>query len=407
MLKCNMERLEEKILCYSKFGDTGNGGITRLCLSDADIQGRKEFIRRTKELGADIKIDDMGNIYATLEGSDNSLPAIVMGSHADSVVNGGNYDGILGVLTGLEVAETIVKENIPHKHPITIMIWTNEEGARFDPAMMSSGVICGKFKKEDMLASSDIEGVTFGEALAESEFCGNIENRLDPKKCLGMLELHIEQGPVLEQHGVDIGVLEGEVGMVNYEFEFKGQAGHAGTVPMPWRKDALFAAAKALDYLHSELDKLDSKLVYTTGRILCHPNVHTIVPDNVKLTLDARHQDPEVIKQVVKVVENIPKELAKCNVSYKELWARNTVNFNKELVDAVQKSVDALGYSNMRMYSGPGHDAQYVADIMPTTMIFVPSDGGHSHCEIEHTSIENCWKGSNVLLNTVLELDKK
>lgn len=222
-----------------------------------------------------------------------------------------------------------------------------------------------------------------------------------------MLELHIEQGPVLEEHGLDIGVLEGVVGMVNYEFEFKGQAGHAGTVPMPWRRDALYAASKAIEYLHTELDKLDSKLVYTTGRILCHPNVHTIVPDDVKFTLDARHQDPEVIKQVVKIVENIPNKLAKCEVSYKELWSRKTVAFDKEFVDAVQKSTDALGYSNMRMYSGPGHDAQFVADIMPTTMIFVPSVGGHSHCEIEHTPLENCWKGANVLLNTLLELDKK
>ncbi len=407
MLKCDKERLGEKITTYSKFGDTGRGGITRLCLSEADKMGRNEFIKRTKDLGADVKIDDMGNIYASFAGSDESLPAIVMGSHADSVVNGGNYDGILGVLTGLEVAETIVKENIPHRHPITVMIWTNEEGARFDPAMMSSGVICGKFKREDMLASRDVDGISFEEELTKSDFCGKEENRLDPKKCLGMLELHIEQGPVLEEHGLDIGVLEGVVGMVNYEFEFKGQAGHAGTVPMPWRRDALYAASKAIEYLHTELDKLDSKLVYTTGRILCHPNVHTIVPDDVKFTLDARHQDPEVIKQVVKIVENIPNKLAKCEVSYKELWSRKTVAFDKEFVDAVQKSTDALGYSNMRMYSGPGHDAQFVADIMPTTMIFVPSVGGHSHCEIEHTPLENCWKGANVLLNTLLELDKK
>lgn len=406
MLECSIERLEEKIKCYSKFGDTGRGGITRLCLTDADVMGRKEFIKRTTELGATIRIDDMANIYATFPGTED-LPAIVMGSHADSVVCGGNYDGILGVLTGLEVAETIVKENIPHRHPITVMIWTNEEGARFDPAMMSSGVICGKFEKEKMLASTDVDGVTFGEALAASEFCGDIENRLNPKKCVGMLELHIEQGPVLEQHKLDIGVLEGVVGMVNYEFKFVGQAGHAGTVPMPWRKDALFAAAKALDYLHTELDKLDSKLVYTTGRIQCHPNVHTIIPDDVRFTIDARHQDPEVIKQVVKIIENIPKELVGCEVSYKELWSRSTVAFDKRFVEAVQECTDKLGYSNMRMYSGPGHDAQYVADIMPTTMIFVPSIGGHSHCEIEHTPIENCWKGTNVLLNTVLKIDKE
>lgn len=267
MFECDIKRLDEKIKCYSKFGDTGRGGITRLCLTPEDIQGRNEFIKRTRELGATIKIDDMANIYATFEGTDNSLPAIVIGSHADSVVQGGNYDGILGVLTGLEVAETIVKNNIPHRHPIIVMIWTNEEGARFDPAMMSSGVICNKFDKEKMLASKDVEGVTFKEALEASDFNGEESNRIDPNNCLAMLELHIEQGPVLELENVDIGVVEGVVGMVNYEFEFKGQAGHAGTVPMPWRRDALYAATKGIEYLHNELDKLDDKLVYTTGRI--------------------------------------------------------------------------------------------------------------------------------------------
>lgn len=405
MFECDIKRLDEKIKCYSKFGDTGRGGITRLCLTPEDIQGRNEFIKRTKELGATIKIDDMANIYATFEGTDNSLPAIVMGSHADSVVQGGNYDGILGVLTGLEVAETIVKNNIPHRHPIIVMIWTNEEGARFDPAMMSSGVICNKFDKEKMLASKDVEGVTFKEALEASDFNGKESNRIDPNNCLAMLELHIEQGPVLELENVDIGVVEGVVGMVNYEFEFKGQAGHAGTVPMPWRRDALYAATKGIEYLHNELDKLDDKLVYTTGRILCSPNVHTIIPDDVKFTLDARHQDPEVIKEVVKIVENIPKELAKCEVSYNKLWARNTVAFHKKYVDLVEKNAGEFGYSNKRMYSGPGHDAQFVADIMPTTMIFVPSVGGNSHCEIEYTPVENCWKGANVLLNTVLDID--
>lgn len=405
MFKCDIDRLEEKIKCYSKFGDTGKGGITRLCLTAEDIEGRNEFIKRAKDLGASIKIDDMANIYATFEGSDNSLPAIVMGSHADSVVQGGNYDGILGVLTGLEVAETIVKNKIPHRHPIIVMIWTNEEGARFDPAMMSSGVICNKFEKEKMLASADVKGITFKEALESSDFKGKEENRINPDKCLAMLELHIEQGPVLELESVDIGVVEGVVGMVNYEFEFKGQAGHAGTVPMPWRKDALFAATKGIEYLHNELDKLDDKLVYTTGRILCSPNVHTIIPDNVKFTLDARHQDPKVIKQLVKVVEGMPRELAKCEVSYKELWSRKTVAFHQDYVDLVEKNSNKFGYTNKRIYSGPGHDAQFVADVMPTTMIFVPSIGGNSHCEIEYTPIENCWKGANILLNVVLDID--
>lgn len=405
MLTCNKERLQKTIDKFSTFGATGNGGITRLSLSKPALEARKEFVERMEAIGAEIKFDDMANIYARIEGSDPSLPSLVMGSHADSVVQGGNFDGILGVMTGMEVAETIVENKIPHKHPITVMIWTNEEGARFDPAMMSSGVICNKFDKAKMLESTDVEGVTFEEALEASGYKGSEENRLNADDYKAMVELHIEQGPVLEQDGIEIGAVAGVVGMVNYEFEFQGQSGHAGTVPMPWRKDALYAATKAIEYLHENLDKLDSDLVYTTGRINCMPNVHTIVPDNVKFTLDARHQDPEVIKSVVEIVENIPKELARCEVTVHELWSRKTVDFNETLVGLVEKYSDEYGYTHKRMYSGPGHDAQYVADIIPTTMIFVPSVGGHSHTEIEFTPTEDCWKGANVMLQTILELD--
>ncbi len=407
MVQCNYERMEDKIKTFSRFGDTGKGGITRFSLSEEALAARKEFVTRMEAIGASIATDDMANIYATIAGTED-LPAIFSGSHMDSVRQGGNYDGILGVLTAMEVAETIVKEKIPHRHPITVMVWTNEEGARFEPAMMSSGVICGKFDKETMLASQakDIPGYTFREALEESGFKGKEENRLDPSKTKALVELHIEQGPVLEAEGIDIGVVEGVCGMINYEFTFTGQAGHAGTTPMKYRKDALYAAVKTIQYLHDELDQLDSKLVYTTGKISAHPNIHTIIPDEVKITLDARHQDPEVIKQVLAVIKKIPSVVEQCKVSYEEAWSRKTVGFTTELVDYVEKSAQECGYSNRRIYSGPGHDAQFAIDLVPTTMIFVPSVGGHSHCEIEYTPVENCLKGANVLLNTILHIDK-
>ncbi|MDR1770926.1 MAG: Zn-dependent hydrolase [Hungatella sp.] len=408
MIQCNYERMEDKIKTFSRFGDTGRGGITRFSLSEEALAARKEFVKRMEAIGAFIATDDMANIYATIDGTEN-LPAIVSGSHMDSVRQGGNYDGILGVLTAMEVAETIVKEKIPHRHPITVIVWTNEEGARFEPAMMSSGVICGKFDKETMLASQakDIPGYTFGEALEKSGFKGKEENRLDPSKTKALVELHIEQGPVLEAEGIDIGVVEGVCGMINYEFTFTGQAGHAGTTPMKYRKDALYAAVKTIQYLHDELDQLDDKLVYTTGKISAHPNIHTIIPDEVKITLDARHQDPEVIKQVLAVIKKIPSVVEQCKVSYEEAWSRKTVSFTSELVDYVEISAQECGYSNQRIYSGPGHDAQFAIDMVPTTMIFVPSVGGHSHCEIEYTPVENCLKGANVLLNTILHIDKE
>ncbi len=407
MFSCDKKRLEDKIITFSKFGATGNGGVTRLSLSKPALEARAEFSRRMNKLGTTITTDDMGNMYATFKGSEKNLPYISMGSHCDSVVQGGNYDGILGILTAMEVAETIITEKIPHRHPITVIIWTNEEGARFDPAMMCSGVITGKFDKTKMLHSKDINGISFGEALDASTYKGDEKNRINPKDYMALIELHIEQGPVLESSKVDIGVVEGVVGMINYEFEFIGQGGHAGTVPQKMRKDALLAASEAIQYLHKELDKLDDKLVYTTGRINCFPNIHTIIPHNVKFTLDARHQEAKVIKKVVEIIENIPKELANCKVSYKKLWSRKTVRFNNELINFVEKNANLYDYSNMRMYSGAGHDAQFAADMLPTTMIFVPSIGGHSHCEIEKTSLDNCLKGANVLLQTILDIDKK
>lgn len=405
MLTCNKERLQDKITTFSKFGDTGKGGITRLSLSPAALEAREEFCKRCKILGMEIKTDDMANIYATIPG-DKGLPAIMMGSHMDSVKQGGNYDGILGVLTALEAAETIITDKIEHKHPITVVVWTNEEGARFEPAMMSSGVITGKFDKDLMLASKDIDGITFKEALEASGYMGEIENRMNPEKYMALVELHVEQGPVLEDEKIDIGIVEGVCGMVNYEFTFIGQADHAGTTPMKYRKDALYAAVKTIQYLHDELDKLDSKLVYTTGKISAHPNIHTIIPDVVKFTLDARHQDPEVIKQVVEIIKDIPKVVEKCKASYEEAWSRKTVTFYPKFINYVEKNAEAFGYSAKRIYSGPGHDAQFITDVIPTTMIFVPSEKGHSHCEKEFTPLDNCWKGANVLLQTILDIDK-
>lgn len=410
MYECDIKRMEEKITAFGGFGDTGHGGITRFSLSPAAIQARNEIKLRMTRLGLDFKTDDLGDIYCTLPGTDPDAKVIMSGSHCDSVRQGGNYDGILGVLTAMEVIETIVTQKIPHRHPIQLVVWTNEEGALYEPAMMCSGIICGKFKKEEMFASvaKDGSGKTFGQALSESGFLGEEKNRIEPSKTEALVELHIEQGPVLEAGGYDVGVVEGVVGMINYEFTFHGQADHAGTFPMPYRKDALFAASQALLFLHEEFDKIgDKELVYTTGKISCHPNIHTIIPDEVKFTLDVRHQNPEIIKKCVEIIKSMPKEWANCTMSYKEAWARNTVTFHKEWVDDVENAAQKLGYKSHKMYSGAGHDAQYLSEIVPTTMIFVPSKGGHSHCELEYSPAEWCWKGANVLLNTILEIDKK
>lgn len=408
MFTCDKERMEDKIKTFAQYGDTGNGGITRYTLSPEDVKAREEFIKRMEAIGAEIITDDMANIYATIPGSDPNAKRIVMASHTDSVKNGGNYDGILGVMTAMEVLETVVENDIPHKHPLTAMVWTNEEGSLYPPAMMASGVVCGQFDKENMLNSKSVldDETTFEEALNASDYVGKKSNRLNPDDYKYMFELHVEQGPILEANKKDIGVVTCVNGMLNYRIKTYGQSDHAGTIPMEYRQDALYAASKILDYLHTELDKLDSELVYTTGEIKCHPNVHTVIPDYVNFSIDARHEDPEVIEQVFEVIKGMPKEIAKCKVDYEKGWARDTVYFNKELVEYVKKSADELDISNQYINSGAGHDAQFTTAMIPTTMIFVPSKNGHSHCELEHTSLEECTKGASVMLNAVLKADE-
>ncbi len=408
MTTCSLARMKESIETFSRYGDTGNGGVTRFSLSTEALEARADFAGRMQAIGATLTFDDMGNLYATLPGTE-ALPALAAGSHLDSVRQGGNYDGVLGVLTAMEVAETLVEKKIHLRHPYTVVVWTNEEGARFEPAMMSSGVVCGKFDKAAMLASEakDVPGLTFGEALERSGWLGEESHRISPERCCAFLELHIEQGPVLEDEGLDIGVVEGVCGMINVEFIFTGQAGHAGTTPMRLRKDALHAAARTIQRLHDAFDELDGRLVYTTGKISAHPNIHTIIPDEVRFTLDARHQDPEVIREVRRIIEGLPAEVEKCAMRVEEAWSRKTVAFAPEVVACVEAVAAENGYAYRRMYSGAGHDAQYVTDIIPSAMIFVPSIGGHSHCELEHTTTEQCWKGANVMLSAILALDAK
>lgn len=401
MKKCNRERLKQSIELFSSFGRTANHGVTRLSLSQEDIEARNKFKEICEELGMVVKMDDMANMYATLPGK-KSLPPIVIGSHLDSVVKGGRFDGTLGVLTALEVVQTIQSENMELDHPITIVNFTNEEGARFDPAMMSSGVLANKFEKAKMLQSTDINGVTFEEALAASNFEGPEENRLN--EAHAYIELHIEQGPVLEHLGHEIGVVEGVLGMVCYEITLHGESNHAGTTPIDMRKDTMFAAANLIVELQNQLKQLDEELVYTIGRIHAYPNVHTVIPNQVTFTLESRHKDLAVIKQVEEIISDIPNEVENCQSSYMKLWGRDTVAFDKQVCDAVAESCQGLGYSAYHMYSGAGHDAQYMASYIPTAMIFVPSMKGYSHREDEFTSYEECAKGADVLLNTVLKL---
>ncbi|MHC0038473.1 allantoate amidohydrolase [Pseudoneobacillus sp. C159] len=404
MLKCNADRLEKLIELFSDYGKTENNGVTRLSLSAEDITARKKFQSLCEEIGMTVTYDDMGTMYATLPGKQN-LPPIVIGSHLDSVIKGGRFDGVLGVLTALETVYSIKDANLELDNPITVVNFTNEEGARFEPSLMASGVLSGKFDKTKMLASTDKNGITFAHALNESGFEGSEANRL--KEASAYIELHIEQGPVLERKNKDIGVVVGVLGMVCYEISVYGESNHAGTTPISMRKDPMFTAANMIVDMQRHLQRLDSDLVYTIGRINAYPNIHTVIPSKVTFTLEARHQNPMVIADVTRMVEELPGTSNGCSIKSTRLWDRDTVDFDEEVINAVAFACKELGYTENQMYSGAGHDAQFIASYVPTAMLFVPSVNGYSHREDELTSYEDCAKGANVLLNAVLKLAGK
>ncbi len=416
--KCSLERMTDKIKTFSKFGDAGHGGITRYTLSPEDKLAREEFTKRMEAIGAIIEVDDVANMYATLPGSDPNAKRIVMASHSDSVKNGGNYDGILGVMSAMEVLETVAEQKIPHKHPLTAMIWTNEEGSLYPPAMMVSGIVCwdylpedikGKFKYDDMMKSKSVldDQETFGEALDKSGYKGDKKYRFGRDNYKYMFEAHIEQGPILEDAGLDVGVVDCVLGMFNYRFRLYGQTVHAGTFPMNKRQDALWGAAQIINYLHEEIDKLGHpELVYTTGEIVCHPNVHTCVPDYIDFSLDCRHESAELRDKVLEIVKSCAdKEWAGCKCEVEKQWNRDTVYWDKKLFGYVKEAAEETGVSHQVLHSGAGHDAQFASYVVPTTMIFVQSKDGLSHCEPEYSTPEHCTSGATVLLNAVLKAD--
>lgn len=403
----NGERLKNTLERFADYGRTPNNGVTRLALSEEDRLARDYFCSCCRDLGMDIKIDDLGCIYATLEGLEDK-PPVVIGSHMDSVKKGGRFDGILGVVAGLELVRTLVEHNIKLKVPITIVNFTNEEGARFEPSMMASGILSGKFQKDVMMKKTDVGGVTFEQALQSCGYEGDTSNRLT--EASAFVELHIEQGPILEREAKSIGVVECVLGMVCYEIEVTGESDHAGTTPMDMRKDALFATNNLIAEARHELGRLDSNLVYTMGRMNVLPNIHTVIPNKVIFSLEARHTDEDVIASVEKIIQSLPDQaelLEGCEVRVTKLWGRDTVWFDKTVCDEVEESVRSLGYSYKRMVSGAGHDAQFLASYIPTAMIFIPSVNGKSHCEEEFTPWEECEKGVNVLLETVIKLAQK
>ena len=402
-LTINGARLWDSLMAMAQIGATPKGGVCRLALTDLDRQGRDLFVAWAKEAGCTIAVDRMGNVFARRAGRDDTLAPVVTGSHADSQPTGGKFDGIYGVLGGLEVIRTLNDHRIETERPIEVVIWTNEEGSRFAPAMVSSGVFAGVFSLDYGLSRRDVDGKTLGEELARIGYAGELPVG---KPIHAAFELHIEQGPILEAEGKTIGVVHAAQGQRWYEVVLTGQESHAGPTPMPRRRDALLGAARVIDLVNRIGHAHAPYACATVGMLQCHPNSRNVIPGRVFFTVDFRHPDDAVLAQmdaelragVAKIVEDTRVELT----SLEQIFYYKPVAFDAACVASVRAAAERFGYSHRDIVSGAGHDACYLAQVAPTAMIFVPCIGGISHNEIEDATPAWIEAGANVLLHAML-----
>jgi N-carbamoyl-L-amino-acid hydrolase len=404
-LQINGERLLQRLTDMAQLGATAKGGVCRVALSDEDKAGRDLFVEWCQAAGCTVTVDQIGNIFARKDGTRGDLPAVLAGSHLDSQPTGGKYDGVYGVLAALEAIETMNDKEISTTHPVEIVSWTNEEGARFAPGLAGSGVYAGAFDLEYTLSRSDKSGLTLGEELRRIGYAGEAIAGGRPLKAA--LEIHIEQGPILEAEGITIGVVRGIQGMRWYDLIFAGQEAHAGTTPMERRKDPVAAVIKVLQRIYTLNEKNAPYGRATFGDFTVEPGSRNTVPGRLTVSLDYRHPEETVLDEVDQELRTIME--AECRVAgvegqVEELWHMPPVSFAAECILAVQSAADKLGYSSKEMISGAGHDAMYLAQVTPTGMIFVPCEDGLSHNELENAQPEDLIAGANVLLHAILEL---
>jgi N-carbamoyl-L-amino-acid hydrolase len=407
-LRIDAARLWDTLMETAKIGGTAKGGICRLTLTDFDRQIRDWFRAETEKLGCTVTIDEVGNMFAVRPGKRSDLKPIAMGSHLDTQPTGGKFDGVLGVLSGLEVLRTVHALGYEHNAPLMLVNWTNEEGSRFAPAMLASGVYAGVFTPDYAYAREDRNGVRFGDALDAIGYRGDVPAGSVPMQA--MFELHIEQGPILEAEEKVIGVVTGVQGMRWYEVDVLGRDAHTGSTPMSLRRNALLGAARIVEAVDAIARAHAPLAVGTVGLLEVKPNSRNVIPGHVFLTVDFRHPDDAVLdameSEFAAAMEEIPKSLG-LEATWKQTWNSPAVRFHPDLIAAVRGGAEQAGLPARDMVSGAGHDAAYIARVLPTTMIFVPCAGGLSHNEEESTSFDECAAGAQVLLNAVLAYDAR
>ena len=399
----NGERLWDSLMQMAKIGATAKGGVCRLALTDLDKQGRDLFVSGCEDAGCTVSVDKMGNIFARRPGQDNQLPPVVMGSHLDTQPTGGRFDGIYGVLCGLEVIRSLNDNNIQTLHPIEATVWTNEEGSRFPPAMVASGVFAGVFDLDYGLSRADLDGKTMGEELKRIGYDGLLE--VGNRAFKAFFEAHIEQGPILENEEKTIGVVTDAQGQRWYELTLTGQEAHAGPTPMPIRKDALLGAARIVDKVN-QIGLSNAPLACATvGLLQVYPNSRNVIPGEVFFTIDFRHPDDAVLSKMDAQLREYADQLSTqmgLQLEFKEIWYSPPVPFDKSCVDSVREAAQNLGYSHRDIVSGAGHDACYISRVAPTAMVFVPCENGISHNEAENADPKDLEAGCNVLIQAVM-----
>jgi N-carbamoyl-L-amino-acid hydrolase len=404
-LRVNGDRLWQSLMDMARIGATAKGGNCRLAASDEDKLGRDLFVAWCRAAGLTVTVDRIGNIFARRRGRNEDLPPIITGSHLDTQPTGGRFDGVYGVLAGLEVIRALDDAGLETEAPIEVVVWTNEEGARFAPAMVASGAFAGVFDVDEALKAKDLDGKVFGEELARIGYAGAAP--VGGRAIGAAFEAHIEQGPILEAEDRTIGVVTGVQGIRWYDVRIDGMEAHAGPTPMTMRKDAMVAAARVIAAAdaaakgHAPHGRATCKVVDVAPR-----GSRNTIAGHVYLTIDMRHPNGAALDAMdaeLRAAARAAEAEFGVAIAIETIWTSPPVAFDGACVEAVRAATTTLGLSNKDMVSGAGHDSCYVARVAPTAMIFVPCEKGISHNEIENAKKEHLEAGCNVLLHAMLE----
>ncbi|WP_027168663.1 Zn-dependent hydrolase [Mesorhizobium sp. WSM3224] len=403
-LRINSGRLWDSIMEMAKIGPGIAGGNNRQTVTDEDGEGRHLFKRWCEAAGLEMGLDEMGTMFARREGTDPSLPPVYVGSHLDTQPTGGKYDGVLGVLGGLEVVRSLNDLGIKTRHPIVVTNWTNEEGARFAPAMMASGVFAGALDQADVYQHVDKDGKKFGEELERIGWKGT--EKVGERKIHAFFELHIEQGPILEDEGIDIGVVTHGQGLKWLQVTLTGKEAHTGSTPMPKRRNAGLGMARVIELVHEIAMDYQPDAVGAVGHMQAYPNSRNIIAGRTVFTIDIRSPEKEVLDAMDgRVREGIDTICDALDIKYEieQVGHFDPVTFDKNCVKAVRDAADRLGYSHRNIVSGAGHDACWINRVAPTAMVMCPCVDGLSHNEAEEITREWAAAGADVLFHAVVE----